>query len=253
MSRNLEMSTDMIRIRAMAAPPRRQWYWPCKAAADFVAAAALLVLFAPLILLAMAAVKLTSRGPAIYSQARLGKDGRRFTIFKIRTMAHDCERDTGARWATPRDPRVTPVGRFLREAHLDELPQLWNVLRGDMGLVGPRPERPEFVLDLEREVPHYRQRMDVRPGITGLAQVQLPPDTNVQSVRQKLAYDLFYVGQAGPWLDARILLATVMKVAGVRFDLTRVLVGLPSDDVIEEAYNALSTDGASPTTQMQPA
>ena len=105
---------------------------------------------------------------------RLGKNGRPFRLHKIRTMRHDCEKATGPRWAVPGDPRITPLGRFLRQTHLDELPQLWNVLRGEMSLVGPRPERPEFVPDLEQAIPHYRDRLLVRPGVTGLAQVQLP-------------------------------------------------------------------------------
>src|SRR5439155_12868491 len=120
-------------------------------------------------LLSMLLVKLTSRGPALYTQTRLGRNGRPFTIYKLRTMQHRCESLTGARWSTPGDPRITPVGRFLRKTHLDELPQLWNVLRGDMALVGPRPERPEFVPQLEQAVPHYRDRLLVRPGVSGLA------------------------------------------------------------------------------------
>ena len=150
-------------------------------------------LAAPLILLAMALVKLTSRGPAIYRQVRAGLGGRPFTIYKIRTMAHDCEARTGPVWATADDPRVTPLGRFLRRSHLDELPQLWNVLRGEMSLVGPRPERPEFVAQLQRAIPDYRRRLQVPPGVTGLAQVQLPPDTDLAGVRRKLVYDLYYI------------------------------------------------------------
>ena len=132
------------------------------------------------------------------------RDGRPFTLFKIRTMAHDCEKASGARWSTPGDPRITRVGAFLRKTHLDELPQLWNVLRGDMSLVGPRPERPEFTPLLEQVVPHYRDRLAVRPGVTGLAQVQLPADTDLDSVRRKLAYDLYYIRHLNGWLDLRL-------------------------------------------------
>ena len=254
MMSNLNVITREIFAEEASPPSATHWYEACKTAADLATAAGMFVLLSPLIAASMIAVKLTSRGPAIYSQARLGKNGRPFTIYKIRTMSDDCEKATGAKWSTPDDPRVTPLGRFLRQTHLDELPQLWNVLRGDMGLVGPRPERPEFVQELERTVPHYRERMSVRPGITGLAQVQLPPDTSVQCVRRKLAYDLYYVGNIGARLDARILLATLMKVAGVRFDLTRVLVGLPEERTIEGAYNELSAaTAASPANQMQPA
>src|SRR5262249_20621003 len=154
------------------------WYVPCKTALDFVAAAVLLVFAAPVIALAALLVKLTSRGPAFYTQTRVGRNGRLFTIYKVRTMMHKCESLTGPRWSLPGDPRVTRGGHFLRVTHLDELPQLVNVLRGDMSLIGPRPERPEFVPELERAVPRYRERLAVLPGVTGLAQVQLPADTD---------------------------------------------------------------------------
>ena len=159
---------------------------PWKPAMDRVFAAVLLVPAAPVMLVVMGLVRLTSPGPMIYRQTRLGRGGRPFTMYKIRTMIHDCERLTGARWLTPGDCRVTPIGRFLRATHLDELPQLWNILRGEMSLVGPRPERPEIVPQLERVLPAYRERLRVRPGVTGLAQVQLAPDTDLESVRRKL-------------------------------------------------------------------
>src|SRR6185437_12895673 len=119
------------------------------------------------------------------------------------------------------------LGRLLRAAHLDELPQLWNVLRGEMSLVGPRPERPEFVRQLERVIPQYRDRLRVRPGITGLAQVQLPPDEDLAGVRRKVACDAVYVEAMGPWLDARILVGTVLKVVGVPVTLRRRALRLP--------------------------
>jgi lipopolysaccharide/colanic/teichoic acid biosynthesis glycosyltransferase len=199
-----------------------------KATGDIVLALVLLAMTGPLILVLLALVKLTSRGPAIYSQQRLGLGGRPYPIYKIRTMHHDCERATGPKWSTANDPRVTPLGRFLRKAHIDELPQLWNVVRGEMSLVGPRPERPEFVDKLARAVPAYPARMSVRPGITGLAQVQLPPDEDLSSVRRKLAYDLCYLEHMGPVLDLKILAATALKVVGYRFDLIRRVTGLPS-------------------------
>jgi len=215
------------------------WYAPVKAAGDFLFAVVLLVLTAPLMLLAMALVRLTSRGPVVYSQTRLGKNGRPFTIYKLRTMIHECESLTGACWSVPGDKRITPVGRWLRRTHLDELPQLWNVIRGDMSLIGPRPERPEFVPNLERAIPHYRRRLFVRPGVTGLAQVQLPPDTDLASVRIKLAYDLYYVRVVNPWLDFRILWATFFKMIGVSFVTIRGLLGFPARETIEHAYTAM--------------
>jgi lipopolysaccharide/colanic/teichoic acid biosynthesis glycosyltransferase len=178
--------------------------------------------------LALLAVQLTSRGPAIYRQTRVGRGGRNYTIFKIRSMRHDCERGIGPTWATENDPRATPVGRFLRRSHIDELPQLWNVLRGEMSLVGPRPERPEIVTQLEKAIPRYRDRERVLPGITGLAQVQLPPDTDLASVRRKLACDLHYIESASLWFDLRILVCTGMKLFGVPFETSCRVLAIPA-------------------------
>ncbi len=196
----------------------------------------LLVLTAPLLLFAAVLVKLTSRGPVLYSQVRLGLHSRPFTLYKVRTMTHQCESFTGVQWSTPGDPRVTPVGRFLRRTHLDELPQLWNVIRGEMSLVGPRPERPEFFPQLEQVIPRYRDRLLVRPGVTGLAQVQLPPDTDLASVAVKLAFDLYYVRRVGGWLDIRLLVGTALKIVGVPFGGLRVLLWLPPREIIVDAY-----------------
>jgi lipopolysaccharide/colanic/teichoic acid biosynthesis glycosyltransferase len=187
------------------------------------------------IVLSALLVKLTSKGPAFYTQTRVGRNGRLFTIYKIRTMIHNCESLTGPRWAMPDDPRVTPLGQFLRQTHLDELPQLINVLRGEMSLIGPRPERPEFVTKLERALPAYRERLGVRPGVTGLAQVHLPGDTSLSSVRLKLAYDLYYIQQLSPWLEWRILWCTGLRVLGVPFRLLRRFSGIPGDEAVERA------------------
>jgi len=221
---------------ASAYLPQRTWYDPCKTGVEFLAALALSALAAPVMLVAALLVKLTSRGPVFYTQTRLGRHGVPYTIYKFRSMTHDCEKQSGPCWSTAGDPRITPVGHFLRRTHLDELPQLWNVLRGDMSLVGPRPERPEFVPRLEEVLPLYRSRLLVRPGVTGLAQVQLPPDTDLLSVRRKLAYDLYYVQTCNPWLDFRLILATGLHVIGVSYDLVGKLVSLPSDATIERAY-----------------
>ncbi|MCI0455472.1 MAG: sugar transferase [Gemmataceae bacterium] len=237
--------SSMIALEGSAlplAPP--PWYEAGKRAVDIVLALLLLALTAPLVLLAMLLVKLTSRGPALYTQTRVGRQGRPFTIYKLRTMVHRCESLTGACWSVPGDPRVTLVGRFLRRTHLDELPQLWNVLRGDMSLVGPRPERPEFVPQLAQAIPHYQQRLDVRPGVTGLAQVQLPPDTDLDSVQIKVAYDLYYVRHGSPWLDLRILVGTAFKVIGLSFRTLRRLFRFPPPPVIEDAYRRLGPSAA---------
>jgi lipopolysaccharide/colanic/teichoic acid biosynthesis glycosyltransferase len=197
-----------------------------KVTADYFAAAVLILLTAPLLALSVVLVKLTSRGPGIYSQTRLGRGGRPFTIYKVRTMHADSEA-SGPRWSTAGDPRVIPVGRFLRRTHLDELPQLWNILRGEMSLVGPRPERPEFVTQLERAIPSYRQRLAVRPGVTGLAQVQLPPDTDLDSVRRKLICDLHYISMLSFELDLRILTCTVLGLLGIPHRTSRRLFRVP--------------------------
>ncbi|HVL13546.1 MAG TPA: sugar transferase [Gemmata sp.] len=187
-----------------------------RAAADFAVAAAVAVLTVPVMLACVLLVRLTSRGPAIYTQSRVGQGGRVFTLYKIRTMYHDCERQSGPRWSTPGDTRITPVGRVLRKLHLDELPQLWNVLRGDMSLIGPRPERPEIVAKLRESIPGYDRRHAVKPGITGFAQIHLPPDTCVRSVKNKLVYDLFYIRHRTAGLALVILAATALKLLGLK-------------------------------------
>jgi lipopolysaccharide/colanic/teichoic acid biosynthesis glycosyltransferase len=222
------------------APPLvpQTWYPSFKFVMEYGLALVLLVLSAPVILLTAILVKLTSRGPVFYSQVRVGKDGRLFKLHKIRTMIHNCEKTSGPRWSILGDPRITPVGRFLRRTHLDELPQLWNVLRGEMSLVGPRPERPEFVPSLEKAIPHYRDRLQVRPGVTGLAQVQLPADTDLNSVRRKLAYDLYYIRHLNLWLDLRLIACTGVRMLGLSFQLLGWLFSLPRHKVVEEHYNA---------------
>jgi lipopolysaccharide/colanic/teichoic acid biosynthesis glycosyltransferase len=203
-------------------------YASIKASQEFVAAILLIVLTAPLLALAMLLTRLTSRGPAIYSQRRVGQGGRPFTIYKIRTMIHESEAATGPRWSTLDDPRITMVGRFLRRSHLDELPQLWNILCGEMSLVGPRPERPEFVTQLEQAIPFYRDRLAVRPGVTGLAQVQLPPDTDLNSVRRKLMYDLYYIENINLCSDMRILVCTAFGLLGIPYRISRKVFRVPS-------------------------
>lgn len=241
------------------------WYYSCKLALDLFLALVLLVVLGPLILILMSLVKLTSQGPALYRQIRVGLDGRLYTIVKIRTMHQDCERLSGPQWSRAGDPRITRLGNFLRRCHLDELPQLWNVLRGEMSLVGPRPERPVFVDQLEKQIPSYLDRLQVRPGITGLAQVQLPADSDLDGVRRKLAYDLCYIRRMGPWLDLRLLVGTIFKAVGVPFDLTRRLLWLPcalsaeemdrmgSDEDSDGDHESVGQDsGAERAPQLQP-
>ncbi len=217
--------------------------WPgTRAVVEWLAALTLFVVALPLLAVLAVLIKLTSRGPVFYTQVRLGLDGRRYRIWKLRTMVHDCERHSGPRWSAPGDPRITPLGHFLRKSHFDELPQLWNVLQGDMSLVGPRPERPEFASVLSDAIPLYGQRLRVRPGVTGLAQVQLPADTDLDSVRRKLMYDLYYIRHASLGLDLRIVLATLGKVFGLSFATSRRIFGVPSALQVEEVYQSLTED-----------
>jgi lipopolysaccharide/colanic/teichoic acid biosynthesis glycosyltransferase len=221
-------------FRGGVRPLRYRWYPACKTCFDFTLALLLSILALPVIVVVALVVKLTSSGPAFYSQLRVGRHGRLFTIWKIRTMIHNCESLTGPRWSMPGDPRVTPVGWLLRKTHLDELPQLWNVLRGDMSLIGPRPERPEFVPELERAIPGYVQRLQIKPGVTGLAQVQLPPDTDLGSVRRKLAADLNYIERLSPWMDVKILACTGLYAAGMSTKWLARLLGLPDPATVQE-------------------
>jgi sugar transferase (PEP-CTERM system associated) len=168
-----------------------------------------LLLCAPFLPLIALAIKLTSSGPVFYRQARVGRDGAIFHCYKFRTMRKDAEADVGPTWASDEDPRITPVGRFLRRLRLDEIPQLWNVLRGDMAFVGPRPERPEFVDWLKREIPFYELRHTICPGITGWAQVRYQYGSSVEQAKEKLRYDLFYIKNGSVGLDLLIVFETV--------------------------------------------
>jgi lipopolysaccharide/colanic/teichoic acid biosynthesis glycosyltransferase len=200
---------------------------------DLIVGSAILVVALPAMALSLLAVKLTSRGPVIYKQIRLGRFGRPFLIYKIRSMTHNCEKTSGIQWSSKGDARVTPIGRFLRKTHLDELPQLFNILKGEMSLVGPRPERPELIGVLEKALPRYQGRLAVRPGLTGLAQVQLPPDTDLESVRRKLKYDLHYVSAGSVWMDLRLMIATAIHVAGLPFIVSRTVLCLPGEPEVE--------------------
>jgi lipopolysaccharide/colanic/teichoic acid biosynthesis glycosyltransferase len=194
---------------------RRPGYPALKTGLEWIGALLLLASATPFLVGLAVLVKATSSGPAFYSQVRLGRHGRIFRIHKLRTMTHGAEATTGPVWSIGNDPRVTPLGRWLRDTHLDELPQLWNVVRGDMSLIGPRPERPEIAAKIERAIPEFRYRLLVRPGITGLAQMRLPADSDLHTVRRKLAHDLHYVQNVGPALDARIVVSTVLHFVGM--------------------------------------
>lgn len=189
--------------------PIPAWEKSTKRIIDVVVSAFVLAVGLPLWLAIGALVKLTSPGPAIYRQTRAGRLGKPFTMYKFRTMEDDAERHTGPVWASKDDSRYTPIGCRLRALRLDEVPQLWNVLKGEMSLVGPRPERPYFVDKLAREIPLYSRRHRIQPGITGLAQVKWRYDQDLEDVRQKLKYDLFYIENMSLRMDAQILLQTI--------------------------------------------
>jgi exopolysaccharide biosynthesis polyprenyl glycosylphosphotransferase len=186
----------------------RPWEEAAKRGMDIMTSLIILIAGLPLWILVALGVGLTSRGPIIYSQGRMGKNGLPFKIFKFRSMTIDAEKD-GPQWAQKNDPRVTTFGKFIRKVHLDEVPQFWNVLKGDMSLVGPRPEREYFVEQLSKEIPYYRRRLKVRPGITGLFQAMVYKyDENLEDVRNKLKYDLMYIESMSFRLDLKIIFRT---------------------------------------------
>ena len=213
---------------------------------DIVVSVTMLILLAPVMAIVAVLVKLTSPGPALFKQTRVGLNlrrpgpdrrqrhegppagiderrqegsdrrtefayGRHFTLYKFRTMRNDAEKN-GAQFAVKGDPRVTPIGRFLRKTRLDELPQLINVLRGEMSLVGPRPERPEFIRELSEEIPDYLDRLGLKPGLTGVAQILNGYDNELESFRRKVAFDLHYLQNCTAWNDFKILVRTIAVV-----------------------------------------
>ena len=208
-------------------------YFHFKYLADRIVGWLLLLPAAPLIGLLWSAVKISSPGPGFYLQKRVGLNGRVFQIVKLRTMIAEAEQGGKIEWSNKQDIRVTKLGRILRKLHLDELPQLWNVARGEMSLVGPRPERPEITASLDKLIPGYHFRHRVKPGITGLSQVNLEPDSNINLTRKKQIIDLRYIRLASPWLDARMLLATSSRLIGISGDWSMRFAGLEqviSDD-----------------------
>jgi len=208
--RQIERIVDIPLVRLTAAGPGFL-FRALKRTFDLTFSAAMLLLSLPVTLLAAITIKLTSRGPVFFCQERVGWGGRLFRIYKLRTMVLDAERHTGPVLAHEYDSRITPVGRFLRKTRVDEIPQFWNVLRGDMSVVGPRPERPEFAREFSARIPGYLQRLRVRPGITGLAQVY---GDYLTSVYHKLRYDWIYINRMSVWQEVRILCMTVGIILG---------------------------------------
>ena len=233
------LPSEYAKVRGPAPAPSRL-FLRLKRSVDVLSAGIGLILLLPVFVLVAAAIKLDTRGPILYAQERVGRNRRRgprraadpsagsreespdrrkancygrvFKIYKFRSMVTDAEKHTGPVWATQKDARVTRVGKILRKTRLDETPQLWNVLRGDMSLVGPRPERPNFVMSLARTLPEYPNRCQALPGLTGLAQVKWRYDTSIETVNRKLQYDLYYLRHGRMLLDLKIMAATVRVV-----------------------------------------
>jgi len=188
------------------------WEAQVKRLMDIIVSFLILSIGAPLWLILAAIIRLTSKGPAIFKQTRVGQNGRIFTMYKFRSMYQDAEKYSGPQWASQDDPRITPVGKFIRKTRLDEIPQFLNVLKGEMSLVGPRPERPFFVEQLKQEIPWYVRRIKMKPGITGWAQVKHKYDSSIEDVKQKVIYDLYYFENMSVSLDVKILLRTFLVV-----------------------------------------
>jgi sugar transferase (PEP-CTERM system associated) len=179
---------------------------------DVIASSILLLITMPIVIVFAILVKLESKGPAFYRQVRVGLFGQPYSVLKLRSMRQDAEVSGKAVWAEKNDPRITLIGKFIRKVRIDELPQTWNVLKGEMSFVGPRPERPEFVADLEQQLSYYAERHMVKPGITGWAQINYPYGASIDDARHKLEYDLYYAKNYTPFLDILILLQTIRVV-----------------------------------------
>ncbi len=192
--------------------PMPSWEKGTKRLFDIVLSLAILAVTAPILIVVVLLVRLSSKGPAIFAQERVGRFGKPYTMYKFRTMVADAEKATGPVWAKENDPRITPLGRWLRKTRIDELPQLFNVLKGEMSFVGPRPERAHFVEQFKKQIPLYTRRLNVRPGITGWAQVKWKYDASLEDVKEKTKYDLFYVENMSLRMDFKILFNTIMTV-----------------------------------------
>lgn len=189
-----------------------EWEKKLKRVIDLIISLLILVLSAPITILTAIAIKIDSKGPVLFKQERLGQNGKPFNVLKFRSMIQDAEKYTGPVWSQKDDPRVTRMGKFVRKVRIDEIPQMFNVLKGEMSLVGPRPERAYFVEKLSQEIPYYKRRLKVRPGITGWAQIKHKYDESIEDVKIKIKYDLFYIENMSLRMDFKILLRTVFVV-----------------------------------------
>ncbi len=199
----------MINFRELIDSFLRKIYWQIRPMVDFSIALISLIIASPVFVVIGMIIKISSSGSVFYTQVRVGKNGQYFNIIKFRTMNTDAESKTGPVWASKADTRITGLGRFLRKTHMDELPQLINVLIGDMSVIGPRPERPHFIDMLSKEIRGYERRLSVKPGITGLAQCSHKYDETIRDVRRKLRYDVLYIEKMCLMLDLKILWRTL--------------------------------------------
>jgi len=206
----------------------------------------------PLILFLVVMIRVTSKGPGIYRQKRVGLHGETFDVLKLRSMYSDAENGGKPVWCTKGDRRITPLGKFLRKTHLDELPQLWNVVRGDMALTGPRPERPEICEELAFHIDHYYRRNVVKPGVTGLAQINLEPDETIGDVRKKQFLDVHYIQTANLWLDLRMLAATGLRVCFIKGARAMSMMALCRKDLLSQNILPQSGDDRRPFATPQP-
>jgi lipopolysaccharide/colanic/teichoic acid biosynthesis glycosyltransferase len=240
---NIKPAIDVIHeVESLLAPPRfsvrwtrhRQTFFERKSLIDLYIGRVLLIALAPVIFLLWLVVKISSRGPGFYRQTRVGLNGREFVLYKLRTMRQDAEKAGQPVWCGKHDPRITRLGRIFRKLHLDEFPQIYNVARGEMLLVGPRPERPMICEELALEVDGYFERVMVKPGITGLSQINLPPDESLADVRRKQTLDLLYINETNLWFEIRILFATFIRVVGIRGEAAMQAMSLCRRSVLAE-------------------
>ena len=226
-------------------PAEREAFFRRKYFVDRCVGGVLLVAMSPVLLILFLLVKLMSPGPGFYRQKRVGLHGEPFEIIKLRSMVVNAEKPGQAVWCVKNDARVTRFGRVLRKLHLDELPQLWNVARGEMSLVGPRPERPEICESLAEKIDGYYRRIAVHPGVTGLSQINLPPDEKFEDVQRKQILDLRYIEEANTWLEVRILVATAMRMVGIRGETVMKSMRLCRRDLLRSSERAVAiTEGA---------
>ncbi len=244
---------DLAHVDQPAVACPRGSFFERKYVADRCFGGVMLVLFSPLILLLYFVVRMTSRGPGIYKQERVGLNGETFEIFKLRSMVMNAEKPGQPQWAVKGDSRVNLVGSILRKLHLDELPQLYNVWRGDMSLVGPRPERPQICEKLAAQIPGYYDRTAVKPGVTGLAQINLPPDESIDDVCRKQILDLHYIENAGFWLDTRMIFATALRMVGLKGGLVTSLMRLNRTYLVKDVVSPTGFAASSPVKLARPA